>query len=158
MYDELRAYRRQDFTLGKWRVHQPTLDEIESETIGEERYWTIVCSFVGTAYDERLYLWSKGIDFNSMTDFQVFVMRVEEKIVEPVDLFFPDIKIQNYQTFYDPENENIILIDQENKQVITEGAIWDGTSVTEPAIVDGVYQIGTGAELAWFAKELYKRW
>ena len=120
MYDELRAYRRQDFTLGKWRVHQPTLDEIESETIGEERYWTIVCSFVGTAYDERLYLWSKGIDFNSMTDFQVFVMRVEEKIVEPVDLFFPDIKIQNYQTFYDPENENIILIDQENKQVITE--------------------------------------
>lgn len=33
-----------------------------------------------------------------------------------------------------------------------EGAIWDGTTVTEPAQVEGVYQIGTGAELAWFAK------
>lgn len=32
-----------------------------------------------------------------------------------------------------------------------EGA-WDGTTVTEPKQVDGVYQIGTGAELAWFAK------
>ena len=32
-----------------------------------------------------------------------------------------------------------------------EGA-WDGTTVTEPAAVDGVYQIGTGAELAWFAQ------
>ena len=32
-----------------------------------------------------------------------------------------------------------------------EGA-WDGESATEPALVDGVYQIGTGAELAWFAQ------
>ena len=37
-----------------------------------------------------------------------------------------------------------------------EGAIWDGTSVTEPAIVDGLYQIGTGAELAWFAQNAGK--
>ncbi len=29
---------------------------------------------------------------------------------------------------------------------------WDGVSVTEPATVDGIYQIGTGAELAWFAQ------
>ena len=34
-----------------------------------------------------------------------------------------------------------------------EGAIWDGTTVTEPAQIDDVYQIGTGAELAWFAQK-----
>ena len=27
---------------------------------------------------------------------------------------------------------------------------WDGTTTSEPAAVDGVYQIGTAAELAWF--------
>ncbi|MBQ0074314.1 MAG: DUF4465 domain-containing protein, partial [Prevotella sp.] len=32
----------------------------------------------------------------------------------------------------------------------TEG-MWDGVTKTEPAQIDGVYQIGTGAELAWFA-------
>lgn len=32
-----------------------------------------------------------------------------------------------------------------------EGA-WDGTTVTEPKQADGVYQISTGAELAWFAQ------
>ena len=32
-----------------------------------------------------------------------------------------------------------------------EGA-WDGTTVTEPKLEVGVYQISTGAELAWFAK------
>lgn len=29
---------------------------------------------------------------------------------------------------------------------------WDGTTLTEPQQVDGIYQIGTGAELAWFAQ------
>ena len=29
---------------------------------------------------------------------------------------------------------------------------WDGATVTEPAAVDGIYQIGSGAELAWFAQ------
>ena len=32
------------------------------------------------------------------------------------------------------------------------GDAWDGTTLTEPAQADGVYQIGTGAELAWFAQ------
>ncbi len=47
---------------------------------------------------------------------------------------------------------------QQGKKVISlhmrkiEGAIWDGATVKEPAQVDGVYQIGTGAELAWFAQ------
>lgn len=32
-----------------------------------------------------------------------------------------------------------------------EGA-WDGETITEPAVVDGVYQISNGAELAWVAE------
>ena len=35
-----------------------------------------------------------------------------------------------------------------------EGAAWDGTTVTEPAQVGGVYQIGTAEELAWFAAKV----
>ena len=34
-----------------------------------------------------------------------------------------------------------------------EGA-WDGTTVTEPKLENGVYQISTGAELAWFAQKV----
>ena len=32
----------------------------------------------------------------------------------------------------------------------TAADAWDGKTQTEPQLVDGVYQIGTGAELAWF--------
>lgn len=31
---------------------------------------------------------------------------------------------------------------------------WDGETLTEPSIADGVYQIGTAAELAWFASKV----
>ena len=32
--------------------------------------------------------------------------------------------------------------------------VWDGTEISEPQQVDGVYQISTGAELAWFAAKV----
>ncbi len=32
--------------------------------------------------------------------------------------------------------------------------VWDGETLTEPAIVDGIYQISNGAELEWFAKQV----
>lgn len=31
---------------------------------------------------------------------------------------------------------------------------WDGTTLTQPTLTDGVYQIGTAAELAWFAAQV----
>ena len=41
--------------------------------------------------------------------------------------------------------------------VTTSGTAWDGTSQTEPAKNEaGVYQIGTGAELAWFVNASQK--
>lgn len=37
-------------------------------------------------------------------------------------------------------------------QAFATGTAWDGTSLEEPKQSGGVYQIGTGAELAWFAQ------
>lgn len=34
--------------------------------------------------------------------------------------------------------------------------VWDGISASEPELVDGVYQVGTGAELYWLACEVNK--
>jgi hypothetical protein len=35
-----------------------------------------------------------------------------------------------------------------------EGNVWDGKTLTEPQLVDNVYQIATPAELAWFANNV----
>ncbi len=36
----------------------------------------------------------------------------------------------------------------------TDETTWDGKTKTEPALVDGVYEISTAAQLAWFAKQV----
>ncbi len=41
----------------------------------------------------------------------------------------------------------------EIKMVKADGA-WDGKTLTEPALTDGVYQITNGSELAWFASHV----
>lgn len=120
MHDELKAYKNQDFKLGKWKVHQALLSDIDEQFGNEEMYWSVICGFCATAYDERLYLWSKGIDFNSMTDWQVFVMRVDEGIVLPVDFFFPEIHIECFRSYIDKDTNDIILVDNENHIVLTE--------------------------------------
>ena len=56
--------------------------------------------------------------------------------------------------------EIVVADDVEGQLVVTidldeaPAGAWNGQTLTEPALVDGVYQIGTGAELAWFANEV----
>ncbi len=38
--------------------------------------------------------------------------------------------------------------------VTASASAWDGSTMSEPEIIDGVYQISSGAELAWFANEV----
>ena len=37
---------------------------------------------------------------------------------------------------------------------MTETHVWDGETLTEPALINGVYQIASGEELAWFAAQV----
>ena len=46
----------------------------------------------------------------------------------------------------------VLMLGMVPAMVHATDSVWDGTTLTEPAQVDGVYQIGTGAELAWFAQ------
>ncbi|MCM1451066.1 MAG: hypothetical protein NC102_02305 [Clostridium sp.] len=41
-----------------------------------------------------------------------------------------------------------------NIEMIEDANSWDGQTLTEPALVDGVYSISNGAELAWFANHV----
>ena len=51
--------------------------------------------------------------------------------------------------YFTADKEKTIEVELESA-----GDAWDGTTKTEPALVDGVYQINNGAELAWFAAKV----
>lgn len=50
------------------------------------------------------------------------------------------------------KNDIDAVIDQ-----IPEAGAWDGKTITRPKQVDGIYQITSGSELAWFADQINKR-
>ena len=49
--DELSIYRnkKETFMLGKFEIHNPTLDEISDESkLGEKQFWVIVSDIIST--------------------------------------------------------------------------------------------------------------
>ena len=53
----------------------------------------------------------------------------------------------------------VVSVDLEDMTAVsadTAQGAWDGITKTEPETVDGVYQIGTGAEFAWWAESVTK--
>lgn len=53
------------------------------------------------------------------------------------------------------ENDPVIDETQESSGPMRgDPEAWDGETVSEPSVIDGVYQIGTAAELAWFASKV----
>ena len=92
--DELSIYRnkKETFMLGKFEIHNPTLDEISDESkLGEKQFWVIVSDIISTPYDRRLYLWSKGIDFNSVDSFDLFCDIVENHLLTDVSFIIRNI-------------------------------------------------------------------
>ncbi len=63
-----------------------------------------------------------------------------------------EIKAAGYVTVKDS-----LTVDHANREIpvaLEVSHVWDGSEATKPAQKDGVYQIGTGAELAWFAQQI----
>ena len=56
------------------------------------------------------------------------------------------------EAYYSDGQKAVIIQVASSESGSGEG--WDGTTVTEPAQADGVYQIGTAEELAWFAAKV----
>ncbi len=42
-------------------------------------------------------------------------------------------------------------------ELVEDAKSWDGVTMTEPALIDGVYNITSGAELAWFAAHVNEK-
>ena len=57
---------------------------------------------------------------------------------------------------YLPQSGSFTVSDDATISVTLEfaGEAWDGTTKTEPSLVEGVYQISNAAELAWFADKV----
>lgn len=107
---------------GKIIIHQPTIGDIVR--LGEKRFYSTLNIFITNTTAFRLQLWEQKVDWNDISDFELFIMLIGSADKEVYQLFLPDIDFQNFSVFQkqmpDSEEKVKILYDVENNIEINE--------------------------------------
>ena len=104
----------------KISVHVPTVDEIFD--FGDQKYYSTVQTLVATPFDLMVELDDIGIDYESITDYQLFVLMMESIDINEDDttIFFGNLNLKNFQEAVNPKNGEKVLWDKNNDIVIDQ--------------------------------------
>ncbi len=109
--DMLQMYMGEDFIFNEYiTVHQPTIGEIVK--LGEKNYWSLVHTLCAIPSDMKSQLWDSGIDYEEVTDFQLFTMLTRNINLELSQIFFGDLDFTKFNLAVDETNENMILVQE----------------------------------------------
>lgn len=118
-YDEdAKCYLSGDYKINdKIYVHFPTVREVLFD-IGEKDYWTTVFAFVSTSSDLIAELDDKGLDWEEVSDFDLFIMNFLLMSENMIHIFLPTLCIKNFKLIENPDNHEINLYDPIEKITI----------------------------------------
>ena len=75
-------------------IYQPTIQDIID--YGEMDFWSMVYSLCTNPTGVRLKLWDIGIDWNKMTDFQLFISVIRSMSVDKTRILFGDLDLTKF--------------------------------------------------------------
>lgn len=78
-------------------VYQPTIGDIME--FGEERFYSMANVFIANSTMYRLQLWDLGIDWNDISDYQIFSMLVTNLKPEDTKPLFGDIDFTTFNLY-----------------------------------------------------------
>lgn len=114
--DKLQVYRGKDFIINDdIKIHQPTLDEICEW--GEEKYFSFIYSFVSTPTDLKYQLSLIDIDWNEISDYDLFLIRAKYFEKPESEIIFGDLDFSKFK-IAEKENNEIVLYDKETDILI----------------------------------------
>ena len=127
-FDRLKMYFREPYTIdlegtdGSITLTQPSIGDIVD--LGEKRFYTTLNVFTTNTTAFRLQLWEQDIDWNTFSDFDLFIMLVVTAEKEIYQTFLPNVDFSNFGIYQkklvDSEEQYRILYDVENKIEINE--------------------------------------
>ena len=103
-------------------IYQPTIGEIIK--FGERRFNSTLNIFVCNTTSYRLPLWKNKIDWNQISDFELFCLIYKGIEKEASDLIFRGINFSLFElgTMVTDGKEHPVLVDKENHYIINENA------------------------------------
>lgn len=87
----------------KITIYQPTIQDIIE--YGERELYAVLFMFIGNTTYRKLFLWDNGIDWNKISDYELFCNLVPMIPIEKTRVFFGDINFEAfelYSTGYEP--------------------------------------------------------
>lgn len=104
----------------KISVHVPTVDEIFD--FGDMKYYSIIQTLIATPFDLMVELDDIGIDYETITNFQLFMLMMESIIANEDDtsILFGGLNLKNFQEAVNCKNNEKVLWDKENDIVIDQ--------------------------------------
>ena len=117
--DELKLFFGEPYVINDYlTIFQPTIGDILE--YGEREYYAIVGTLVSIPSDMKSQLFDMGIDWNQITDFQLFLMLSQSLSHEQTKIILGDIDLQRMKPVENLQNGDIVLRDPTTGAIIDE--------------------------------------
>lgn len=120
-FDQLKMYRGRPYVIdlpevaGTVTCYAPTIGDIVD--IGEERFMTTLSLIVGNTTQFRVMLDDAGLDWNEVSDFQLFCMTYKQLDPDVIRLLFKDLDFSGFAIMEKPTEEGDPEIVLSNKLI-----------------------------------------
>lgn len=121
VFDELQLYFGEPYQVNEWiTVYQPSIYDMMK--FGEARTYGSIAPFLYNPTTYRLQLWDMGIDWNEISEYQLFTMLAKTLRPEDTKLIFHDFDFQTIEPYVKKDTEEIVFLDKDKNIIIDESA------------------------------------
>lgn len=123
-YDELKySIAGNNFWINKnLTVYIPTVQEVAD--FGEDIYFHVLNAIIRKPYDIAVELDDDGIDYQSITEWDLFSRSIMYFPPEYTCILFGRVDFTKFRRIYNPENETWILVNIEQQDFVIDEAIY----------------------------------
>lgn len=115
--DELKIYRGDDYIINEHiHIRQPTLGEICDWS--EQKYFSLVHSLAATPTDLKYELSLLDIDWNKISDYEVFLKRYKTFTKDFTEILLGDLDISTFNLYLNKQNNETVLYDFKTDTII----------------------------------------
>lgn len=115
-FDPLRMYFGEPFVisvegLNDIVISEPTIGDILD--YGEKEFYTMLNPFITNPTSNRVGLWDMGIDWNKISDYELFIMSVKGLQQSKTKLLFGDLDFQKFEMYKskeESEDEKVSIV------------------------------------------------
>ena len=111
----------------KIQILQPTIGGIleYDRRFGESEFWSMLNVFIGNTTSYRLLLWDMGIDWNEISDFQLFSLLIKTLKVENTEILFGDLDLSLFDAYMKQIPNEEKSDDKEELELKQEMILWN---------------------------------